>query len=372
MSDNDTNNDNRHRVAQLDIQQLQKLCYSKRLNFLLGAGASQKAIPTLKDGQKPEKLINLIYETSKDLTDESNLKDAEKETLEAYVGFVTMIISILNLSNSRAVPRSANIFTTNYDLFIESAMDKVMRDNYGVIFNDGANGYFKRYINTFNYDRSTALRGQFDNYNHETPTIRLIKPHGSINWKKSEDKAGHEIIEVSDRPQKEGTCFIVPPDKYESGHTMESRHFFEMLRLFNIELDKPQSILFVIGFSFQDEHIKSMVQRALQNPGLQVCIFAYSDETSEPGSSNARKDIEQNLGTMSNPNLLILSPKDVARSVINLKVCDTNLADSPEDNVKDENNELGRVRFNLRTVTSLLMPNRTKFFAQPIDKSRNN
>lgn len=372
MSDNDATSDNRHSVAQLDIQQLQKLCYSKRLNFLLGAGASQKAIPTLKDGQKPEELINLIYKTSKNLTDESALEGAEKETLEAYVGFVSMIISILNLSNSRAVPRSANIFTTNYDLFVESAMDKVMQDNYGVIFNDGANGYFKRYINTFNYDRSTALRGQFDNYNHETPTIRLIKPHGSINWKKSADKTGHEIIEVFDRPQEEGTCFIVPPDKYESGHTMESRHFFEMLRLFNIELDKPQSILFVIGFSFQDEHIKSMVQRALQNPGLQVCIFAYSDETSKPGSGNARKDIEQNLGTMSNPNLLILSPKDVARFVFDLKMCDTNLTDSTEDNLKDEENEPEEIHLNLKTVTSLLMPNRTEIFAQAIDKSRNN
>lgn len=266
-----------------------------------------------------------------------------------------MIISILSMSNSRAVPRSANIFTTNYDLFIEAAMDQVMQENYGVIFNDGANGYFRRYINTFNYDRSTALRGQFDNYNHETPTIRLIKPHGSINWRQSKANKDQELIEVLSKPVK--NPFLVLPDANESEHTMESRHFFEMLRLFNIELDKPQSILFVIGFSFQDKHIKGMVQRALQNPGLQVCIFAYSDETSESDAGNARKNIIHNLGTISNPNLLILSPKDVTNCVINLGRHDPPHADS-----KATENKSDGIRLNLKTVTRLLMPNNADSF----------
>lgn len=280
-----------------------------------------------------------------------------------------MIVSILSMSNSRAVPRSANIFTTNYDLFVEAAMDQVMRDNYGIVFNDGANGYFKRYVNAFNYDRSTALRGQFDNYNHETPTIRLIKPHGSINWRQSKKDRGRELIEVLDRPVGRGRPFIVPPDKYESGHTMESRHFFEMLRLFNIELDKPQSMLFVIGFSFQDKHIKGMVQRALQNPGLQVCIFVYSDETSKPANSdgdNAREDIMHNLGTISNPNLLILSPKDVASFVINLRKRDADHGDSKYSRDKKEE-QPEDIRLNLKTVTRLLVPNSAEGFSTHAD-----
>ncbi len=365
LSDSDSTDDNGHSVTQLDIQQLRRLCYSKRLNFLLGAGASQPAIPTLKDGQKPEELIDLICKTSRNLANGSAPDGNEKETLESYVGFISMIVSILSLSNSRAVPRSANIFTTNYDLFVEAATDRTMRNNYGIIFNDGANGYFKRYINTFNYDRSTALKGQFDNYNHETPTIRLIKPHGSINWKESKEGKEQELIEVCNRPVEDGTPFIVPPDKYESGHTMESRHFFEMLRLFNIELDKPQSMLFIIGFSFQDKHIKGMVQRALQNPGLQVCIFAYSDETSRPANSdggNAREDIMHNLGTISNPNLLILSPKDVASFVIGIGKRHADHADSKDKKEKPED-----IRLNLKTVTKLLTPNSIEGFSVQID-----
>lgn len=355
MSDNNTSNDGEYPAPHLNIRQLRKLCYSKRLNFLLGAGASQPAIPTLADGQEPKELIDQIRQVSRKLAAGSVLAEEEMDTLRAYVRFISMIISILSMSNSRAVPRSANIFTTNYDLFIEAAMDQVMQENYGVIFNDGANGYFRRYINTFNYDRSTALRGQFDNYNHETPTIRLIKPHGSINWRQSKADKDQELIEVLSKPVK--NPFLVLPDANESEHTMESRHFFEMLRLFNIELDKPQSILFVIGFSFQDKHIKGMVQRALQNPGLQVCIFAYSDETSESDAGNARKNIIHNLGTISNPNLLILSPKDVTNCVINLGKQDPPHADS-----KATENKSDGIRLNLKTVTRLLMPNNADSF----------
>lgn len=342
----------------LDIQQLRKLCYSKRLNFLLGAGASQPAIPTLAGNPDPDNLIETIRNVSNDLASGSITKSKDTDTFQAYFDFASMIISILNLSNSRAVPRSANIFTTNYDLYVEAAMDKIMHKDYGVLFNDGANGYFKRYINTFNYDRSSALRGQFDNYNHETPTIRLIKPHGSINWIKSTDDKNQELIEVRNYPvDKAETPFIVPADKYESQHTMESRHFFEMLRLFNIELDKPQSILFVIGFSFEDKHIASMVLRALQNPELLVCIFAYTDETSKPDGNNSKETISNNIDDTSSPNLLILSPKNVASFLISHKTSDPADAHS-KCTMKPES-----IRLDLKTVTKLLMPDSASSFA---------
>jgi hypothetical protein len=350
MPDNDAQADSDSNTPHLDIRQLQKLSYSKRLNFLLGAGASQPAIPTLKPNQKPEDLIARIRDTSCNLAGKGNLNNKAQETLDAYSEFLTMIISVLGMSNSRIAPRSANIFTTNYDLFVEAAIDKIMRNNYNVIFNDGANGYFKRYLNTFNYDRSTAFRGQFENYNHETPAIRLIKPHGSINWEKSHNEEDSELIEVFKEPAEKDP-FIVPPDKYESGHTMESRHFFEMLRLFNIELDKPQSILFVIGFSFQDRHIKGMVQRALQNPGLLVCVFAYSDETSGPDDGNARETIIQNLERISSPNLVILSPKDVTDFVKNLSK-----KTGSRESTTGRKSESETIRLDLRTVTRLLMP----------------
>ena len=52
---------------------------------------------------------------------------------------VRVIIDVLNISNSRQTPKSANIFTTNYDLFLEKAVDRLLL-NSNFVFNDGAKG----------------------------------------------------------------------------------------------------------------------------------------------------------------------------------------------------------------------------------------
>ena len=76
-----------------------------------------------------------------------------------------------------------------------------------------------------------------------------------------------------------------------------------MLRIFQLELDKPQSVLLVIGFSFQDKHIAKMVNRALKNNELMVIVFAYSEK--------ALSDIKDNLGLKIIPsNLHLISPNN--------------------------------------------------------------
>ena len=87
----------------------------------------------------------------------------------------------MNRMNSRQNPKNINIFTTNYDLFIEDALDKVSKTETFVI-NDGARGYFKRILDSPNFNRTVSYRGPSNNYIDEIPSISLIKPHGSVNW----------------------------------------------------------------------------------------------------------------------------------------------------------------------------------------------
>ena len=154
------------------------------------------------------------------------------------------------------------------------------------VFNDGANGYFHRLLESSNYNRVVSYKGLNDNYISEIPSISLIKPHGSVNWSEQD---GAIIIgnEVSDSPQ------IVKPTGIEERDTFLDNHYFEMLRIFQLELDKPQSILFVFGFSFQDQHIGKMVRRALQNPELLVVAFGYTDEDKSDFLSNLNMDLEK-------------------------------------------------------------------------------
>ncbi|AYW51156.1 hypothetical protein C7H83_12130 [Tetragenococcus halophilus] len=76
----------------------------------------------------------------------------------------------------------SGVFTTNYDLFLEKAFDLYLEKNNRISLNDGSEGYFRRYIDSDNYNKTTAHSGMYDNYYMETPTFNLIKLHGSANW----------------------------------------------------------------------------------------------------------------------------------------------------------------------------------------------
>ncbi|OJH19715.1 hypothetical protein BLX88_06460 [Bacillus obstructivus] len=282
------------------VKKLRKLAITKQLNFLIGSGASYPAIPLMGmiQAENNEKRNTLLAETVKRVSEDLLGQALEYRasiciTLNNYTNFISKIIDILNLSNSRQTPRTANLFTTNYDLFIEKASDNVLQ-NYRFIFNDGASGYFDRKLDGSNYNRTVSYKGLNDNYTNEIPSLTLIKPHGSMNW----EKVGDSVLirnRVIDSP------VIVKPTGYEEQDTFYNNHFHEMLRVFQLELDKPQSVLFVIGFSFQDKHIAKMIKRAIQNPELMVYAFGFIDRDRETYLENLGLSAERSNFTILTP-----------------------------------------------------------------------
>lgn len=292
------------------VKELRKLMITKQLNFLIGSGTSAKSIGLMGDYEDdPEsgktandQLEDKVKEVSKTiLSDAYKAQDGTsiQENLDDYTRFLKSVIDVINLSNSRQTPKSVNLFTTNYDLYIEKAVDELIGTS-RFVFNDGANGYFKRVLESSNYNRVVSYKGLNDNFISEIPSISLIKPHGSMNWT---EENGTLIIEseVAETP------IIVKPTGEEERDTFLDNHYYEMLRVFQLELDKPQSILFVIGFSFQDKHIGKMVKRALQNPEILVVAFGYSDEDKEKFLSEKHLNIDVNKVPK---NLRIYTPED--------------------------------------------------------------
>ncbi|WP_203264327.1 SIR2 family protein [Streptococcus uberis] len=293
-----------------DILILQKLAITKQLNFLIGSGASVPAIPLMgtfsdtPEKKAVEQLKEKIYKVSSDLI-LNNLNENTTKTLDSYQHFIECLISLMNKSNSRQTPRNINIFTTNYDLFIEKSIDNIIQ-NTRLIFNDGASGYFNRILDSSNYNRVVSYKGINDNYIDEIPSISLLKPHGSVNW----SKINENIIVHSNLAEMTEMIFV-EPNGLEGQNTFLNNHFHEILRSFQIELDKPQSILIVTGFSFQDQHIAKMVKRALQNSELLIYIFAYSD--------NDKKIILNNLSLSGErTNLKIITPEESGNIPITL------------------------------------------------------
>ena len=78
------------------------------------------------------------------------------------------------------------------------------------------------------------------------------------------------------------------------------------MRLFSNELEKPNTILFVGGFSFADEHLSKITLRAANNnPTLLIVVFAYQQAD--------KVLIEKNLGIdegCQNGNICVLCPEE--------------------------------------------------------------
>lgn len=292
------------------VREIRKLMITKQLNFLIGSGASAKSIGLMRDFNDDdetgktanEQLEDKVKEISrKILRDTYGLSGEEsiRENLDDYIQFLKSVIDVINLSNSRQTPKSVNLFTTNYDLYIAKAVDELIGTR-RFVFNDGANGYFKRVLESSNYNRVVSYKGLNDNYISEIPSVSLIKPHGSMNWFEMNETIiiGSEVAE---------TPKIVKPTGVEEKDTYLDNHYYEMLRVFQLELDKPQSVLFIIGFSFQDQHIGKIVKRALQNPEILIIAFGYLDGDEQAYLSNL--NIEVNKVPK---NLRIYTPKDFA------------------------------------------------------------
>ena len=295
-------------VEKFDIKQLRYFAMTKRLNFLIGSGTSVPAIPLMSffkgEDISDEKANNSLSDKVKDvskkvLEDISKASEEEiiKAVLKRYSEFIKVILQLLYHANSRQVTKNINIFTTNYDLFIEKSLDELMKYE-SFVFNDGSNGYFNRILDSANYNKSVAYRGLNDNYLNELPTLSLIKPHGSMNWERIQEDNILIRKSVVENP------VVVKPTGIEGQETFLNNHFHDMLRVFQLELDKPQSILIVIGFSFQDKHIAKMLNRSLKNPELNVFIFCYFESD--------KQTILTNLGLSDCPrNLNVITPNEL-------------------------------------------------------------
>jgi len=297
---------------------LRKSFQSANINFLIGSGCSVPAITPLGD---IEKNIQQLFEEKKELDAENlmyqflvpiaesnekligNSDDIDiTDTLNTYTAFLGSVFHILTKSKNNILPKKANIFSTNYDLFVEKASEKL-----GVEFNlnDGFNRN-PRLDSQFRFSEihffNTIFNiGHLYNYKVEVPSINLIKLHGSFSWAKLEQeiicriqnyletlkgtiqeiqeaKKNHDYTKLLSLLKDFNQHFnIILPIHNKLRHTLLDRIYYGLLRIYANELDKENTLLIAEGFSFEDEHILDITQRALKNPTLLVIIFCLDE-----------------------------------------------------------------------------------------------
>lgn len=294
-----------------DLDYFERLFQSANINFLIGSGASQPAISMLGNienklqqyieneneanyFEEAERFLDDIWDTTNVLLNRSRSNQPHLEELKIkvqtaknnYKNFINSLEKILTKRRSGLLPRRANIFTTNYDLFIEDAAT----NNQSLILNDGFT-HRKNIYNNFTFDsksfyRSVYATGNLYSYSVELPTINLIKLHGSLSWWKYEEDIYYCIpaikpLDLDDNLKKDwvNNHALVLPRKEKFKETVLENIYYDLLRTYSNELDKEGTLLAVFGFSFADEHIELLTKKALKNTTLKMLLFAYSESS---------------------------------------------------------------------------------------------
>src|SRR5699024_4268591 len=112
------------------------------------------------------------------------------------------------------------------------------------------------------------------------PINKLLKnADDRINFFESDQRSSStvDLNAVRSFTTKYNQLGIVNPDKRKFATTVLNQTYYELIRRFSNELEKENSVLFVHGFSFRDEHLRELVLRAARtNPTLQVIVFCYT------------------------------------------------------------------------------------------------
>jgi len=296
----------------------------KNVHFLFGSGTSCNAIPNMEGlydavrkkiySQSDKKLKVELYSIIRKLQMKTNLeeilgilyshknyldgKSENKEMLSVCCNLIneieTVIFEKLNVDFSEpscevlrvlGIYQSfyrkialrnkdlsrINIFTTNNDLFNEAALDSL-----SIHYINGFSGGLDRFFNPalFNYTFAKRMDTSIEKFEPVENMIYLYKLHGSINW--IEDvKNKNKFFKTKEiyKPSKENNNILIFPTPIKQNKSLGSP-YVELFREFQKKLLDPHSVLFIIGYSFSDEHVNNIIYQALAvNSTINVVII---------------------------------------------------------------------------------------------------
>lgn len=287
--------------------------------------------------------------------EKTQLNQKLKNTYLSYKTFFKSLNNILYERRSNTVTKQVNIFTTNIDVFVEKIFEDL-----DLQFNDGFNGIFKKKFSLSNFKKSFYQKSlQYDNIS-EIPVFNLLKLHGSVTWKKDkgsilfstlivlkqiklelekielidigeladeiwdEDEREPKLQDFIDQIEKDfedsddipdvqkfvdkyDELQIVNPTKEKFRDTTFNKNYYELLRLYANELEKENTVLFVLGFSMADEHIREITKRAIKsNPTLKIFIVSYNKDAQDI-KNNFQSD---GIDIRNYQNVEIVNPED--------------------------------------------------------------
>lgn len=204
--------------------------------------------------------------------------------------------------------KRANLFTTNYDMAFDYALD-----NLGVHYINGFMGVHNRSFRPEVYDYDLYYPGQsvIGKVHRAEKVLRYYKMHGSLSWLATPPSVSNtygikEIPLNDDFTPNENNEILIYPCVSKKSFTLDLP-YSELFRQFSQAINQPQSVLICVGYSFYDEHINDIIKQALSIPSFTLIIANFSPEV-DPDS-----EIEK-LKALEDKRIIILDQADNVQS----------------------------------------------------------
>lgn len=196
-------------------------------------------------------------------------KACELPTIDKKDGLLTYKTLVRKLLTRPLNLKRVNVFTLNYDTLVEQACDAE-----GVVLLDGFVGTQRRVFRPESYEQdlyfpAETTEGRVHRFDR---VLHLYKLHGSVTWAACDPTIDDPYGVQSAVFRADGTQLhlIYPtPAKYRETLGLP---YSELFRRFASTLVRPQSVLFVIGYGFGDEHVNTILRQALAVPSFTLVI----------------------------------------------------------------------------------------------------
>uniref|UniRef100_UPI003C6ECDB6 SIR2 family protein n=1 Tax=Capnocytophaga gingivalis TaxID=1017 RepID=UPI003C6ECDB6 len=237
---------------------------------------AQKINQVINEADEEARKINQVIKEARNFILEKCLNEDKRdnELLEVYKTFYKKL-----LTRNSTLPR-LNIFTTNYDLYSERAMDSL-----GIHYVNGFTGGISKYFNPtiFNYALAEKMDLSQSKWNVIDNFFYLYKIHGSVNWVENDDEGKlFKIQEIQDptfNTLKDKETVMIHPTPLKYNASLGSP-YSDLFREFQKKLMQNNNILVTIGYSFSDEHINNLIFQAFTIPSFRLIIIG-SEKQSE-------------------------------------------------------------------------------------------
>jgi len=203
-----------------------------------------------------------------------NVTDDERLNRNRYHFHEIFIKRLLQRPNNL---KRANLFTTNYDMAFDYALD-----NLGIHYINGFMGVHNRCFRPEVYDYDLYYPGQSvtGKVHRAEKVLKYYKIHGSLSWLATmpsvSNTYGIKEIPLNDEFKVgDDNELMVYPCVSKKSFTLDLP-YSELFRQFSQTINQPQSVLFCVGYSFYDEHINDIIKQALSIPSFTLIIANYS------------------------------------------------------------------------------------------------